>query len=343
MKIFIFLNFVALAASLTSKEYEDIRDAIISRLRGDGNAMNGDFPAAATILRLAFHDCMGGKCDGCINLDHPPNGGLAKAITILEEVYAEVTGTMGIVINRADYWALAGRVGAEFGMPNMPGHIDFVSGQGSAAQIAAFVSPFATFKAGREECADSPFTTDVHEFPEPFMTHAQLFDFMVHDFGLDTAQTVAIMGAHTVGQCLPENSGWRGHWLIDPSDMATTFDNSYYKIMLNTSVTWTPRNVAGAGATGTDSRPQYACSQDGVSCGIMLNTDLEMFYEFENLNARTFLTECTIDAANTDCTPADTYDLAKSFADDNDLWITAFVEAYDVMTSIGYTNLTPIV
>lgn len=253
-----------------------------------------------------------------------------------------MTGTNGITINRADYWALAGRVGAEFGMPNMPGHVDFVSGQGSADQIASFVSPFATFKTGREECDTSPTTTILHTFPEPHMTHTELFNFMTQDFGLTTDQTVAIMGAHTVGQCLQENSGYRGHWLIDPTDMATTFDNMFYQIMLNTSVTWSPRNIAGR-LTGTDARPQYACTQDGVACGIMLNTDLEMYYNFTNLNSRTFLTDCTIDAATTDCTRADTYDLAKSFAEDNDVWMTAFVAAYDVMTSIGYTSLTTIV
>merc|ERR1712088_352053 len=202
MEIAIFLDFVALATSLTLVEYEQIRDRIITRLRA------GSFPTAATILRLSFHDCVGGKCDGCINLENEANAGLDTGINLLEEVYAEGTVTNGITINRADYWALAGRVGAEFGMPNMPGHVDFVSGQGSAAQIASFVSPFATFKTGREECDTSPTTTVLHTFPEPHMTHTELFDFMTQDFGLTTDQTVAIMGAHTVGQCLQENSGY---------------------------------------------------------------------------------------------------------------------------------------
>jgi len=334
MKIAIFLNFVALATSLTLVEYEQIRDRIITRLRA------GSFPTAATILRLSFHDCVGGICDGCINLENEANNGLDTGINLLEEVYPEVIGTDGITISRADFWALAGRVGAEFGMPNMPGHVDFVSGVGSAAQIASFVSPFATFKTGRQDCDTSPTTTVLHTFPEPHMTHTELFNFMNNDFGLTTDQTVAIMGAHTVGQCIEENSGYRGHWLIDPSDMATTFDNMFYQIMLNTSVTWTKRNIANP-STGTDARPQYACSQDGVGCGIMLNTDLEMYYDL-TLDTRRFLASCTIDAATTDCTRADTYDLAKSFAEDNDVWMAAFVAAYDVMTSIGYTSLTTI-
>ena len=63
-------------------------------------------------------------------------------------------------------------------MPNMPGHIDFVSGVGSADQIANFTSPFATFKTGRVDCDTSPSTEVVHEFPEPHMNHDELFTFM---------------------------------------------------------------------------------------------------------------------------------------------------------------------
>ena len=49
MKIAAFLNFVALATSLTLVEYEQIRDRIITRLRA------GSFPTAATILRLSMY------------------------------------------------------------------------------------------------------------------------------------------------------------------------------------------------------------------------------------------------------------------------------------------------
>ena len=127
-------------------------------------------------------------------------------------------------------------------MPDMPGHVDFVSGQGSAAVIASFVSPFDPFKTGRDDCAGSPYTTVTYEFPEPHMTHTELFAIMTNASGLNlsTNQTVALMGAHTLGQCLEENSGYRGHWLLDEG-MATTFDNTYYSIMLNSSVTWTKR------------------------------------------------------------------------------------------------------
>ena len=78
--------------------------------------------------QLGFHDCVSG-CEGCINLDNSANNGLSDAIDFMEEIYAEITATQGISISRADFWAIGGRVGAEYGMENMPGNNQFVKGK----------------------------------------------------------------------------------------------------------------------------------------------------------------------------------------------------------------------
>ena len=57
------------------------------------------------MLRLTFHDCVGG-CDGCLNVDDPDNAGLESLVTDLEQVYQE-EGLVDI-ISRADLWALLG-------------------------------------------------------------------------------------------------------------------------------------------------------------------------------------------------------------------------------------------
>ena len=57
------------------------------------------------MLRLTFHDCVGG-CDGCLNVDDPDNAGLGALVTDLEQVYQE-EGLVDI-ISRADLWALLG-------------------------------------------------------------------------------------------------------------------------------------------------------------------------------------------------------------------------------------------
>ena len=57
------------------------------------------------MLRLTFHDCVGG-CDGCINVNDPDNAGLGTLVADLEQVYQE-EGLVDI-ISRADLWALLG-------------------------------------------------------------------------------------------------------------------------------------------------------------------------------------------------------------------------------------------
>lgn len=49
-------------------------------------------------------------------------------------------------------------------------------------------------------------------------------------------QVTALMGAHTLGSCLRENSGYAGVWVVDE---ARTFNENYYTLMFNDNVTWT--------------------------------------------------------------------------------------------------------
>jgi hypothetical protein len=55
----------------------------------------------------------------------------------------------------------------------MPGNADF-AGRFNAA-VAAFVSPFPTFKTGRTECETAPYTDETFTFPNPHMTHDEVF------------------------------------------------------------------------------------------------------------------------------------------------------------------------
>ena len=188
MKLFI-LAIVAFSASMvsamTSEEYEAIRYEFFYQIKK--NYKNND---CAKVLRLTFHDCVGG-CDGCINIDNPHNAGLQDAID---------------------------------GMEGMPGSEDF-DGDWEEA-IANFVSPFSTFKYGREDCETAPYTTDVHEFPTAHFNHEEVFDFFAKDFGFDENQTVIIMGGHTYGSMKLANSGYHGPWVLQ--DGREIFDNAYF-------------------------------------------------------------------------------------------------------------------
>ena len=61
--------------------------------------------AKPAMVRLTFHDCVGG-CDGCLNVNDPDNAGLENLVADLEEVYQ--SEGLADIISRADMWALLG-------------------------------------------------------------------------------------------------------------------------------------------------------------------------------------------------------------------------------------------
>ena len=61
--------------------------------------------AKPAMVRLTFHDCVGG-CDGCLNVNDPDNAGLEDLVADLEAVYQ--SEGLSSVISRADMWALLG-------------------------------------------------------------------------------------------------------------------------------------------------------------------------------------------------------------------------------------------
>ena len=53
-----------------------------------------------------------------------------------------------------------------------------------------FISPFATFKYGREDCATTPYTDETFEFPSTHLTHEEVFTYFQEVFGFDKNQVM---------------------------------------------------------------------------------------------------------------------------------------------------------
>ncbi len=49
-------------------------------------------------------------------------------------------------------------------------------------------------------------------------------------------KVVALMGAHSLGRCQGDNSGYRGPWL--PGKDSSTLDNKYFIQMINTDFSY---------------------------------------------------------------------------------------------------------
>jgi hypothetical protein len=126
-------------------------------------------------VRLGFHDCVGG-CDGCVDMNNPANSGLHLPMDALLETVNfyqnQLTG--------ADVWALAALASADAMQRNAPGRV-----------------PYTFDYYGRDTCPDTRGGPSV-DMPSNHITTEDLLDFFAAEFGFDTRQTVAIMGAHTL-------------------------------------------------------------------------------------------------------------------------------------------------
>ena len=178
---------------------------------------------AATYLRLGFHDCLpngaAGGCDGCLNLDNPANFGLLPAVRTLAPIVSELENSK-IGFSRADIWALAVMISADASQNN----IDFVTG----------------FRTGRQNCetvgtcssSDPVFCSEhgpdtIEDFPSTAFTTHELVSYFSEHFGYGADETVAIMGAHTIGRAMRENSGFHGEngWVVNRFELGTISSN----------------------------------------------------------------------------------------------------------------------
>ena len=171
----------------------------------------------ATYIRLAFHDCVpngsAGGCDGCINLAHGANAGLLPAIEALAPIVKELEDP-NLRVSRADIWMLAALLAADDAQTSLVFTDTFKVGRVNCETAGT------CFNNDKSTCAD--FGPDgPGDFPSPNFTTHQLIDFMADHFGYSADDTVAIMGAHTLGRALPGNAGFDGKWVTNEFRLST--------------------------------------------------------------------------------------------------------------------------
>ena len=179
-----------------------LKDSITTKLN-QNPALSG------TILRLLFHDCVPFQgCDGCVNLNLGANAGLEPAVDALNAIFDSLRDFAGnLNVTRADVWTFAALFVVEKAQPD--GNVfqpplvftdDFRTGRTNCEAVSSsFNSKFGPEGAG--------------DFPGPDFTTHELINFMAERFGYSMDDTVAVMGAHTLGQASLDHAGFSGQWV----------------------------------------------------------------------------------------------------------------------------------
>jgi len=301
--VFVFLSFVVCSYSLTQQQY----DTIAADVRGTLEPPSSDFEAQADffggVVRLPFHDAGSyDKSDGsgrpgaCVNPFDPANNGLAEIINGIEPVYQKYKDWL----SRADYWVLVAHVAVQdAGGPNMP------------------------YYSGRIDCTAYP---PAGRLPNAEKNWTEVNNVFVQRMGLDVVDIVALIGAHTLGRCMPENSGYEFFWT--PS--ANRFTNQFYRQLTLGNWKLYSNNFAFHGTTHQWDTNPVPTDEDPQ---MMLNTDMSLAYAIPDASSASSCT--TTPGAN--C-PANTVtsSYVTLFANNQTAWFNAFTLGWNKMTGLGY-------
>jgi len=234
------------------KVKQDIAELIESdaEKRGDGTSLTGTF------VRLAWHcsgtyskeDGSGGSNDGRMRFEPEAswgaNAGLAVARNALEPIKAKHPG-----ISYADLYTLSGVVAVEeSGGPTIP------------------------FRLGRTDASSGETSPPDGRLPDADKGSRAATTQHVRDIfyrmGFDDRDIVALLGAHALGRCHTDRSGYWGPWTFAEN----TFSNEYFRLLLEER--WSPKMTHnGKPWTGPD---QY---EDSTGKLMMLPSDLVLIQD----------------------------------------------------------------
>jgi len=142
--------------------------------------------------------------------DHAANAGLHIARAVLEKVKEKYPG-----ISYADLWTLAGVVAVE----EMGG-------------------PKIKWSPGRTDAASGDACPPDNRLPDASQGAAHLRA-IFSKMGFNDQEIVALAGAHCLGRCHTDRSGYSGPWTRAP----TTFSNLFFKELLENK--WTEKKWGG--------------------------------------------------------------------------------------------------
>jgi cytochrome c peroxidase len=200
--------------------------------------------------------------------NHGANAGLHIARDLLEPIKKKFPG-----ITYADLYTLAG-----------------------AVAIESMGGPKVSWRPGRSDAKDESSCPPDGSLPDASKGCPHLRDVFAKRMGFTDREIVCLSGAHTLGRCHSDRSGYLGPWTRAP----TTFSNLFFKELLENE--WTPKKWNGP--------LQYENSKSGSDL-MMLPTDMALL---DDKNFRRYV---------------------EAYAKDEQLFFDDFAKAFEKLLELG--------
>jgi len=202
------LLFVAYVQALTQAQYDSIAADVRKNLEPPSTDPVNQADFFGGVVRLPFHDAGSydqsdgsGKPSGCVNPADPANNGLPEVMNGIEPIY-QLHATD---LSRADYWVIVAHVAIQdAGGPQLPMYW------------------------GRLDCHG--YYPPMGRLPDAEKNWTEVYSVFVKRMGLSTQDIVALLGAHTLGRPMPENSGYE--FFLDSNTQ------SFHKSILSRFIIW---------------------------------------------------------------------------------------------------------
>ncbi|KAF7727310.1 heme peroxidase [Apophysomyces ossiformis] len=201
-----------------TKIYKDIAELL------EENPDYDDGSYGPVLLRLAWHASgtydketkTGGSNGATMRFEpealHGANNGLKIARDLMEKIHAKYPE-----VSHGDLWTLAGVCAIqELGGPTIP------------------------WRPGRQDALTGEKCTPDGRLPDATKAEDHIRN-IFYRMGFDDQEIVALTGAHALGRCHPDRSGFDGPWQEAP----TMFSNEYFKAI--TERTWIKKNLPTGG------------------------------------------------------------------------------------------------
>lgn len=205
--------------SPSKQDYQKVYDFIAKKLIDEDDYDDGSY--GPVLLRLGWHASgtydketgTGGSNGATMRFppegDHGANAGLVAARDFLAPVKAAFPW-----ISYSDLWTLA-----------------------AACAIQEMGGPDIQWRPGRQD-RDISYCTPDGRLPDASQGNDHLRN-IFHRMGFNDQDIVTLSGAHALGRCHTDRSGFEGPWTFSP----ITLTNDYYKLLL--SEKWQHRKWAG--------------------------------------------------------------------------------------------------